>query len=175
MDGMIHEKVDLKVLILYIMSRLPAPVYPETVFEICICDNGVEYFDFTECFYELLESEHIREQDDEYVITSKGRNNAQILETSLPYSVRRAADRLIAPEAERLERLKMITADFESDGSSCTGHFALSDGVGQILKLDILCSDSSQAKKMKKNFRRCAEQYYISIINMLENGLEDKK
>lgn len=175
MDGMIHEKVDLKVLILYIMSRLPAAVYPETVFDICICDNGVEYFDFTECFYELVESGHISEQDEEFIITPKGLNNAQVLETSLPYSVRRAADRLIAPETERLKRLRMITADFESADNGCMGHFALSDGVGEILKIDILCSDEKQAKKMKKNFRRCAEEYYMSINNMLENGIEEIK
>lgn len=174
MGGMIHEKIDLKVLILYVMSRLPVPVYPETVFDICICDNGVEYFDFTECFYELVETGHISEQDDEYSITDKGRNNCQILESALPYSVRRSADRLMAPEIDRLKRLEMIRTEYEENDNGCIAHFSMSDGVGEIISINILCSGKEQAKKMKKNFRRNAEEYYKKIIEML-SGNEGKQ
>ena len=43
--GFIHEKLDIKILILYILRRLPGTVDPETLAELCQCDSGVGYFD----------------------------------------------------------------------------------------------------------------------------------
>ena len=44
--GFIHEKLDIKLLILFILSRLPAPVDRGTLDELCQqCDDGVGYFE----------------------------------------------------------------------------------------------------------------------------------
>jgi len=48
--GFIHEKLDIKLLILFILSRLPAPVDRGTLDELCQqCDDGVGYFDYSDC------------------------------------------------------------------------------------------------------------------------------
>ena len=48
--GFIHEKLDIKLLILFILSRLPAPCDRGTLDELCQqCDNGVGYFDYSDC------------------------------------------------------------------------------------------------------------------------------
>lgn len=169
MDGMIHEKTDTKILILYVMSRLAAPAEPETVYELCLCDRGVDYFFFTDCFHDLVALGQIEEaeDDDEYAISEKGRANAAVLESELPYTVRRAADALIAPENEKLRRLGMITASYETAESGCTARFAMSDRAGEIFEMKLLCADEKQAKLMKRNFRRNAETYYREIISLL--------
>ena len=43
--GFIHEKLDIKILILFILSRLPGEVPPEVLGELCQCDDGIGYFD----------------------------------------------------------------------------------------------------------------------------------
>ena len=100
--GFIHEKLDIKILILFILRRLPGEVEPETLCELCQCDGGIDYFDYSDCLSDLIETEHIKETPTGYTITDKGAKNAEAVESSLPYSVRMKALKLLAPVEERL-------------------------------------------------------------------------
>ena len=51
--GFIHEKLDIKILILFILRRLPGVVDRETLGELCQCDNGIGYFDYSDCLASL--------------------------------------------------------------------------------------------------------------------------
>ena len=82
--GFIHEKLDIKILILYILSRLSGEVDPETLAELCRCDDGIGYFDYSDCLAELVETEHVKETEEGYSVTEKGRRNAEAVESSLP-------------------------------------------------------------------------------------------
>ena len=46
----LYEKLDIKILILYILRRLPGTVDPETLAELCQCDSGVGYFDYSDIY-----------------------------------------------------------------------------------------------------------------------------
>lgn len=170
--GLIKDKVDLKILILYVLRKLPAPVDSELLYEICLCDNGVEYFPYSECLADLVESGHITEVDDELVISEKGRRNIETLESSLPYSVRNAADRLAEPAAEMLSRYSLIRAEQVEEKNGISVHLSLSDGEYDLLDLKLYCGDEEKAKKIRKNFRRNAEKIYIEMIHSFS---EEKK
>lgn len=60
--GFIHEKLDIKILILFILRRLPGEVEPETLCELCQCDGGIDYFDYSDCLSDLIETGHIRKR-----------------------------------------------------------------------------------------------------------------
>lgn len=165
--GLIHEELDIKILILYILRRLPGTVDPETLMELCQCDSGVGYFDYADCLADLVESGHITENEEGYCITEKGARNADAVESSLPYSVRAKARRLIAPVEERMRRAAMITARYRSAQGGVTVELAMSDGVGEILRLSFLCAGEEQARQIQKNFRRDAEGYYQKIVSLL--------
>lgn len=170
--GFIHEKLDIKILILFILSRLSGEVSPETLNELCQCDGGIGYFEYSDCLAELVETGHVTESEFGYAITEKGRRNAEAVESSLPYSVRSKALKLIAPVEEELRRAAMITAKHEITDDGCIVHLAMSDGKGEIIRLSLLCSGEEQAKLMEKNFRRGAEGYYQRIVALMT---EDKK
>ena len=93
--------------------------------------------------------------------------NAETVESSLPYSVRSKTQKLIAPVQEQLRRAALITAQHAVDENGCKVTLALSDGVGEILRLEFLCADEAQAKVVKKHFRRDAEGYYHKIVELL--------
>lgn len=164
---MIHDEVDLKLLILYILRRLPSPVDMETLFEICICDNGVEYFDYAEYLHELTENGNVQTADGEYVITDKGRRNGEEVENSLPKSVRLAADKAIAPVAKLLLRYSLIKAEQVESEFGPEVHLALSDGQINLLDLRIYCGDPERAKVIRRNFRKNAEKCYTRILEIL--------
>ena len=167
--GFIHEKLDIKILILFILSRLPGEVPPEVLGELCQCDDGIGYFDYSDCLAELVETEHITETETGYTITEKGKRNAAAVETSLPYSVRSKALKLIAPVEEAMRRAAMITAKHEVKDGACMVKLAMSDGVGEIINLSFLCAGEEQAKKIEKNFRRSAEKYYHKVVELMSD------
>ena len=73
MAGFIHGKLDIKLLILFLASRLAAPVNQPTLTELCLCDDGVNYFQLAQCLAELVASGHLSLEGDLYAITDKGR------------------------------------------------------------------------------------------------------
>ena len=164
--GFIHEKLDIKILILFILRRLPGAVEPETLLELSQCDGGIGYFDYSDCLSELVDTGHIEESEDGYRITDKGARNADAVESSLPYSVRSKALRLLAPVEERLRRAAMITARHETGEDGCTVELAMGDGKGEIIRMRLLCADEAQARSMEKKFRKNAEGYYQKVMDL---------
>ncbi|MCD8192408.1 MAG: DUF4364 family protein [Oscillospiraceae bacterium] len=165
--GFIHGEADIKILILYILRRLPAPIDAEALAELVLIDNGLDYFEYKHYLSELVETAHVEESNGLYSVTAKGSRNGEVLESSLPYSVRKKADRAAKPVAEAMRRRAMILANHEKGENGVTVYLALSDGVGSILDLRLLAPNEAQAEKMEKNFRLRAEDYYNRIAELL--------
>ena len=92
--GFIHDKLEIKFLILYIAARVSEPLPPEGMQELTMCDDGIDYFAYAECLNDLVRTEHLRLTEDGcYAITPKGLKNSEICESSLPYSVRLRTDK----------------------------------------------------------------------------------
>ena len=84
--GFIHDKLDIKILILYILRRLPDRVDENTLADLVLCDDGISYFDYTDCIADLVANDHVTEEDSYYRITEKGSKNCEMIESSLPYT-----------------------------------------------------------------------------------------
>ena len=70
MPGFIHDKLEIKFLILYITARVIEPIPFDTVWDLAMCDEGVDYFDFAECLSDLVRTEHLTlSADGLYAIT----------------------------------------------------------------------------------------------------------
>ena len=173
--GFIHERLDIKILILFVLRRLPGAVDGETLRGLCQCDDGIGYFDYADCLSELVENGNVEETEDGYAITEMGAANADAVEKTLPYSVRSKAQKLIAPVEERMRRAAMITAEHSVDEAGCTVKLAMSDGKGEVVRVELLCAGEEQAGQMEKNFRRGAEEYYQKIIELLTEPRTDTK
>jgi hypothetical protein len=166
--GFIKSKVEIKILILYILSRLPRPINITTLAELAMCDDGVNYFDFTEAISELVETQNVVLIDDKYLITAKGIANGSEVENSLPYTVRLAADRSTQQLSRIMKRNAMVeTGHSVKDDGSCLVSLSLSDRLGSIMKLELLASGPEQAKSIEQRFKFSAEELYVKIAGML--------
>ncbi len=166
--GFIHEKLEIKILILFLLRRLPRPVDMDTLTDLTMCDEGISFFDFADCVAELRESGHIEETPEGWCITKKGRENGEITEDSLPYSVRIRADRGAASVAREQQRDELVTTARELRArGGCTVRLNLSDGEGDVFSLELLCGSEEEAELMQKNFRRNAEALYSRITELL--------
>ena len=169
--GFIHDKLDIKFLVLYLMARVAGPVDFPTLTDLTFCDDGVEYFDFAESVAELVDTQHLELKDDRYVITDKGRRNGAICESSLPISVRRKCDRGLARVNSDLRRDAQVRSELlPRDDGGVTLRLILDDDKGNIMTLDMLTVSPEQAGGLAERFRAHPEQLYHNILKAL---LED--
>lgn len=170
--GFIHEKLDIKILILYILRRLPEPVTFDTLGELTLCDEGISYFDFAECVSELVSTEHIKTDGHTYSLTDKGIKNADITENSIPFSVRAKAEKSSSDLRFQLNRKAMITSSHSiRRKGGYTVDLSLSDGISDIISLKLYAVNQAQAQALEDGFTKNAEDIYNKIIRLI---LDDK-
>lgn len=166
--GMIRDKLDIKILLLYILQQLPYPVKPTLLSELVFFDGGFSWFDYTDCLAQLTESGQVTEEDGRYAITDRGRENIGFIGTSIPYSVRAKADRLTAPVAAQMRRDRQIeAASEEREDGSVSVSLRLSDGVGEVIALRLSVPDAGTAAAIEARFRKDAEKLYNKIIELI--------
>ena len=167
--GFIRDKLDIKILLLYILEKLPGPVEAVILSDLALFDGGFTWFDYTDCLAELVKAELAAETEDgRYEITEKGRRDVGYVGTSLPFSVRAKADRLTAPVAAAMRRDNQIETAVEPrrDGSAAVS-LRLSDGVGEVISLRLAAPDEASAKAIETRFQKYAEKICNEILQLL--------
>lgn len=175
--GFIHDKLEIKFLILYLLARAAEPLDFPTLTDLTLIDEGVGYFEFAEAVSELIQTDHITKSEDErYAITEKGRKNGAICESSLAYSVRMRADKAIALQNAKIRRSAQVRADREArPGGGYTVRLFLDDDFENILHMELMAASETQAGRLEDNFRRYAEQIYNAVLSALLEDYGAKK
>lgn len=166
--GFIRDKLEIKFLILYIASRVSEAIPLAELQELTMCDDGIDYFDFAECLADLVNTEHLRLEEDRYSITPKGLRNSEICESSLPYSVRIRADKNIASYHKMLLRRNQVQSRVvERENGSYTVMLYLRDDVDEIMELELVVATEEMAKDLAERFKKNPEQIYSGILAAL--------
>ena len=167
--GFITDKLEIKFLILYIVARVIEPIPFSTVQDLTMCDDGVDYFDFSECLNDLVKTEHLTlSEEGLYALTKKGRRNSQICESSLPYSVRLRCDKNIAEWNRKLLRKKQVRSSVEQrrDGVY-TVRLSLDDDMGNLMDLRLMVPREDMGKMLAGHFQKAPEGTFHKIMNLL--------
>ena len=86
--GFIHDMMDVKVLILFVMARVSYPVDIQQIYELCYQDECLSYFDVCTAVPEMVKSGHLKEAEaGTYVITDKGKADGSLTEDSIAFTV----------------------------------------------------------------------------------------
>ena len=174
--GYIRDKLDIKVLVLYLTSRTAAPVDFPALTDLSMCDEGVDYFMFTEAISDLVESGHLLLENERYSITDKGRKNGSICEESLPLSVRQKCDRNLAKLNARLRQEAQIRTEIipRTESGGFTVRLILDDNDGNLMTAELYSPTEEQANKLANSFRNCPERIYRSLVSALQDAAEMK-
>ena len=172
--GFIHDKLDIKFLVLYLTARLAGPVDFATLTELTMCDSGVDYFEFAEAVSELVGTGHLSLEDERYAITDKGRRDGAACESSLPYSVKRRCNVNLARVNGDLRRDAQVRAAAEArPEGGFTARLSLDDDTGGLLSLELFCPTREQADRLCAAFRSRPERVYNDILESLLEQEED--
>ena len=152
--------------------------FPEAMQELAMIDDGVDFFDFSECMNDLVTSGHLTlSEDGLYAITEKGLRNGQICESSLPYSVRLAADKNITVFNQKLRRRAQIRSEItpRPNGTYTVSLAFCDEQDSPLLKMELMVPKEVMAKDLADRFRKNTEQLYASVINALFEAPREKK
>ena len=171
--GFIHDKLDLKMLELYLLARAAGPIDPETLTDLVRRHEGVNYFEFTEATAELVKTGHLTQTEEGYTITDKGRINSAACESSLPYSVRRRCAQDLAPVNAALRHNAQVRGEKRQNADgSVTARMTLDDDSGNLLTIELLCPSVEQADRLISGFRSKPEQVHNDVLEALTAGRE---
>lgn len=172
--GFIHDPLDVKLLVLYIMSRVAAPIDFATLTDLALCDDGVDYFLFAQAVEELVKSEHLVKDDGGlYAITEKGRTNSDIMESSLPSVVRGRCNRALTRLNDQLRRNEQITAQVVEEAGHCQVELGLADSTGSLLHLVLTVPSRAQGEAIATRFRDRPEESFHAILACLRQDPEE--
>ena len=173
--GFIQDDLDLKLLVLYIMDRAAGPIKFLQLFELALCDAGVDYFSLSQAVEHMVATGQLSKEDDRYTITEKGRRNSQICESSLPRSVRRHCDENLVKVNEALRREAQVRSQImdNADGTA-TLCLTLEDGSSPLLHMALLAPSAEQAQSWAEVFQRDPSALYLSVTRLLD-GPESPK
>lgn len=170
--GFIHDMLDVKVLILFVMSRVSYPATVQQIYELCYQDDCVSYFDVCAAIPQLVTSGHLAEKEPElYEITEKGRADGSLTQDSIAYTVRCRAENAVSRFNRQLRRSSFVKTRLEPhpDGDYSL-HLSLDDETGSLMKLELTAPNQRQAVRLGKLFEKKAEIIYnMMMAELLED------
>lgn len=167
--GFIQDDLDLKLLVLYIMDRAAGPITFLQLFELALCDAGVDYFSLAQAVDHMVATGQLTKEEDRYAITEKGRRNSQICEGGLPRSVRRHCDDNLIQVNAALRRESQVRARImDREDGTATLCLTLEDDSSPLLHLALLSPGREQAERWAEAFQSDPSALYMNVIKLLD-------
>ena len=176
--GFIHDMLDVKVLVLFVMARVNYPVTCSEIYELCYQDDCLSYFDVCTAVPEMVNSGHLKEvEDQKYTITDKGRADGSLTEDSIAFTVKQRAENAVAKYNRQIRRSSYVkTQVIPREGGDFSVIMSLDDEMGNLMTLELVAPDQRQAVRLGKLFEKKAEMVYnLTMAELLddEEELED--
>lgn len=168
--GFIRDNLDIKFLILYVAARVESPLPFHDMQALCMCDEGVDYFAFSECMKDLVKTQHLTCSAEElYAITEKGRKNSAICESSLPRSVCLRADEGIESINRRLRREKQVKSQVSPrEGGGFNVRLTMcDDALAPLFDLSVMVPREESAHDLARRFSKDPQAVYDTVLNVL--------
>ena len=167
MAGFIHDKLDIKLLVLYLMDRVAAAIDFATLTDLSMCDSGVDYFQFAEAVSELTESGHLDQQEEFYAITDRGRRTCAAGESSLSPVIRQRCDRRLAPLNQALKRKAQVRAQVGEQPLGFDVRLSMADDQGSLFSLTLLAPTREDAQHIADGFLEHPDRVYNGLLGVL--------
>ncbi len=167
--GFIHDMMDVKVLILFVMARCNYPLTNQEVYELCYQDDCLSYFDVCQALPEMVASGHLKQLDEErYEITDSGREDGKLTEDSIAFTVKQRAEDAVAKFNRQLRRSSYVkTQIIPRESGDFSVVMSLDDEMGNLMTLELVAPDQRQAVRLSRLFQLRAESVYNMTMEEL--------
>lgn len=170
--GFIHDMLDVKVLVLFVMARVSYPVNMQEIYELCYQDECLSYFDVCTAVPEMVKSGHLKElENDCYAITDKGKADGNLTEDSIAFTVKQRAENAVDRFNRQIRRSSFVrTQIIPRETGDYSVIMCLDDEVGNLMTLELVAPDQRQAVRLSKLFENKAENVYnLTMTELLDD------
>ena len=169
MQSQLKDKNDIKIFILYLLRHIGYPLDFVSINDIVVQDGYVGYFDFVECFAELLETGNIEEiksdAEELYEITPQGIHVADTLDSRLINMIKEKSLKSALRLLSFKERGAKVKFDYQPLPN---GRFdavcVISEREEEILNVRMKLESSNQLERIRLNFYDKPEVVYRGIL-----------
>ena len=174
--GFIHDMLDVKVLILFVMSKVSYPVTCQEIYELCYQDECLSYFDVCTAIPEMVKSGHLQAmEDDKYEITPKGRETESLTADSIAFTVKQRAENAVNRFNRQVRRASFVKTQTQPrEAGDYSVVMSLDDEMGNLMTLELLAPDQRQAVRLSRLFEKKAETVYALIMAELLDEEEEE-
>lgn len=174
--GFLHNKIDVKILILFILSRFETPLTLEDLHEVAYQDDSLNYFTLIESLEELTRSGHIlKNAVGRYSITEKGRTQEGFVEDSMAVPVVRKVTVAIDEKKAQFQRESLLQTEVTQDqNGKWIATLRYQDGDMPMMSLSLLAPNEAVGKAMAKNMKRNISTLYKTSMDCATDADNNK-
>ena len=174
--GFIHDMLDVKVLILFVMSKVNYPVNTQEIYELCYQDECLSYFDVCTAIPEMVKSGHLQElEGGTYEITPKGRETESLTADSIAFTVKQRAENAVNRFNRQIRRSSFVkTQIIPRESGDHSVILSLDDEMGNLMTLELLAPDQRQAVRLSRLCEKKAETVYALVMTELLDDEEEE-
>ena len=174
--GFIHDMLDVKVLLLFVMARANYPITSQEAYELCYQDECLSYFDVCTAIPEMVKTGHLEEVEPErYQITQKGRETEELTGDSIAFTVKQKAENAVARFNRQIRRSSLVkTQVVPRDNGECQVVMSLDDEMGNLMTLELSAPDQRQGYRLARLYEDKAELVYNLIMTALLDEDEEE-
>lgn len=161
-----------KIIILYVLDSIEIPLSMDTLTDICYGNNWVEYMDFKQCVYDLIESNFIvnisKNATKLYVLSSDGKDCLRHFFTEIPLSKRDAIKTHIRENRANYRRKQDYFSDYyRNDDGSFTVVMRINTPSQPLMDLKLCVQSKATAKWLYKSWINKAPIIYEMLNQYL--------
>lgn len=170
-----EDLAENKVLILYLLNRLPDGIKSDHLYKIVSSANNINYFYFQELLTDLIETKLVgsftKDEDTVIKITSEGQNALSLTKSLLPGILKLKADTVFKEEIPIIqEESSIITEYVPKDENNYTVKCKIVEKNETLFEVSAFAGSRERAKQISDNWKNNANKLYPKIIDLLLNG-----
>lgn len=197
MASQLKKDDEIKIFILYLLDKIGYPLDYPSIGSIMMQDGIVNFFDFAQCFFALVDAGHIREivkesEDSErssenelededlefepnatilYEVTDTGRHVARVLSDSLMVAVREKSYRSALRHLSFSRQGAVIDHKYRPDGEGYLVTCTIKDKRGVVMDMTVRADSEYQLKRMLNNYSERPEVVFRGVVALLSGDV----
>lgn len=199
MASQLKKDDEIKIFILYLLDKIGYPLDYPSIGSIMMQDGIVNFFDFAQCFFALVDAGHIREivktnepeerelegkqaEDDEdgeyepsvtilYEVSETGKQVAGVLSDSLMVTVREKSYRSALRHLSFARQGAKVDQKYRRDGDGFLVTCSIKDKNGVVMDLTVRADSEYQLNRMMNNYAERPEVVFRGVVALLSGDV----
>lgn len=196
MANQLKDENEIKIFILYLLDKIGYPLDYPSIGSIMMQDGIVNFFDFAQCFFALVDAGHIREiversdkykaqtdgadadadaDDDDgevattvlYEVTETGKQVARVLSSNLMVAVREKSYRSALRHLSFAKKGAYVDHTYRPDGDGFLVTCSIKDKNGPLMELTVRADSEYQMRRMRDNYSERPEVVFRGVVALL--------